>query len=104
MKDRPYTPDTLAERWGVSGKHIREMCAKGTLSFFRVGKLYRIPFDVVEGIERGCIGSSSIRASGMSSGMTAGQSAKVSKRGTKTPQFDGLKILSGPDGQMIVTR
>lgn len=103
MSGKPFSPDTLADRWGVSGKHIREMCAKGTLSFFRVGKLYRIPADVVEGIERGC-GSSFTGASGISSGMTAERDGKASAQPTGTKRKERLRIIRGPDGQATVTR
>lgn len=47
----PYTPETLAKRWHVSANAIRKRCAAGELTHFRFGKLYRIPADVVEGIE-----------------------------------------------------
>ena len=47
----PYTPDTLAARWGVTPNAIRKKCAEGTLEHFRFGKLYRIPARVVEDIE-----------------------------------------------------
>ncbi len=47
----PYTPETLAERWECSPRHIRDMCAKGQLAFFRLGRLYRIPGWSVDEIE-----------------------------------------------------
>ncbi len=46
-----YTPETLAERWGCSPQHIRDMCANGQLAFFRLGRLYRIPAWSVDEIE-----------------------------------------------------
>jgi len=47
----PYSPETLAERWGVSANAVRKKCATGELRHFRFGKLYRIPADVVEEYE-----------------------------------------------------
>lgn len=46
----PYTPDTLAIRWGVTANAVRKRCANGELEHFRFGKLYRIPARVVENI------------------------------------------------------
>ena len=48
---RPYTPETLAERWACSAETIRAMCRTGRLTCFRVGKGYRIPYAVVEAHE-----------------------------------------------------
>lgn len=48
----PYTPETLAERWGVSATSIRNRCRAGEIAHFRLGKLYRIPAHVVEEIEQ----------------------------------------------------
>lgn len=50
--DRPYTPRTLAERWGCSEQHIRQMTTRGDLRSFRVGKkLIRIAAPEVARIE-----------------------------------------------------
>lgn len=49
--NRPYTPETLANRWGVSATMIRNMCSDGAITYFRVGKLYRIPAQAVEEYE-----------------------------------------------------
>jgi excisionase family DNA binding protein len=49
---RPYTPESLAERWGCSPRHIRKMCKVGELPSFKLGgKLLRIRADVVEKFE-----------------------------------------------------
>ncbi len=48
---RPYTPETLAERWGCTSRNVRDMCANGQLAFFRLGRLYRIPAWSVDEIE-----------------------------------------------------
>jgi excisionase family DNA binding protein len=50
--DRPLTPESLAERWQCTPAHVRNLCRRGDLPHFRIGKEYRIPLHVVEGIER----------------------------------------------------
>jgi excisionase family DNA binding protein len=52
MTDRPYTPETLAERWACTPDHIRRMCRRGDLTFFKIGSHIRIPFDEVERYEK----------------------------------------------------
>jgi len=47
-----FTPDTLAERWGCSGKKVRLLILSGELRAFRLGeRLIRIPADAVEEFE-----------------------------------------------------
>lgn len=48
---QPFTPETLANRWGVSATMIRNMCGEGAIQHFRIGKLYRIPAQAVEEYE-----------------------------------------------------
>ncbi|NSY97910.1 helix-turn-helix domain-containing protein [Agrobacterium tumefaciens] len=49
---RPFTPETLAERWECSARHIRKLCASGALPSFRLGgKLLRIRLEDVEAYE-----------------------------------------------------
>jgi excisionase family DNA binding protein len=48
----PYTVDMLADRWGCSSQHVRNMISKGLLPAFRFGKLIRIPAQQVEEFER----------------------------------------------------
>ena len=47
----PYTPETLANRWGISAQKVRNMCIDGEVAHFRLGKLYRIPAVAVEEYE-----------------------------------------------------
>lgn len=105
---KPYTPETLADRWGVTGKHIRDLCKAGTIQYFRVGKLYRIPATAVDAIEQGppCnTASSSTETSGVSSGMrTERQSAEAQAQPTGKPRSGHLRILRGPGNEAIVTR
>jgi excisionase family DNA binding protein len=48
---RPYSPETLARHWGCSSETIRQMCRRGDLAYFRLGKLIRIPANEVDRIE-----------------------------------------------------
>lgn len=108
MSDTAYTPDDLAQRWKVTGKCIRDLCVKGSLSFFKVGKLYRIPAAVVQEYERGMgwnTGSNSTGERGVSSGESKDERAgKALAQVTETKRLGPLTIISGPHGQKIVTR
>lgn len=48
---KPYSPETLADRWGCSAEKIRTMYRNGELPGFRLGKLIRIPAAEVERYE-----------------------------------------------------
>lgn len=51
MAERPYSPETLADRWGCSAEKVRLMYRNGELPGFRLGKLIRIPAAEVERYE-----------------------------------------------------
>jgi excisionase family DNA binding protein len=51
IANRPFSPETLAARWGCSSETIRAMCRRGELGSFRLGKLIRIPANEVERVE-----------------------------------------------------
>ena len=51
MSARPFSPETLAERWNCSPEKVRQMVRAGELQGFRLGKLIRIPATEVERIE-----------------------------------------------------
>ncbi len=54
MTARPFTPETLAERWECHPSTIRKMIGRGELKHFRVGgTLLRIRAGDVEEIECG---------------------------------------------------
>lgn len=38
LDDRPFSSEELAERWGVSAQHVRDLIRLGTLRHFRVGR------------------------------------------------------------------
>lgn len=53
MINRPLLPREVAERWGCSERHVRNLIANGQLGHFRVGeRLLRIPAAAVEEYER----------------------------------------------------
>lgn len=66
LYERPYSPETLADRWGCSSEKVRQMCKRGDLASFRLGKLIRIPAAEVERIECQTIDSSSTEVNGAS--------------------------------------
>lgn len=51
MTAKPYSPETLGERWGCSAEKVRLMCRSGELVSFRLGKLIRVPATEVERYE-----------------------------------------------------
>lgn len=52
MINRPLLPCEVAERWGCSERHVRNLIASGQLGHFRVGsRLLRIPAAAVEEYE-----------------------------------------------------
>ncbi|MBM4073866.1 MAG: helix-turn-helix domain-containing protein, partial [Planctomycetes bacterium] len=74
---KPFTPKTLARRWDCTPMHVRRLVAAGRLQAFRLGRLIRIRQLEVERFEAGQCqqesGSSSIVASGASTGATTGE-------------------------------
>lgn len=48
---RPFTPETLAERWLCSAETVRQLVNQGRLRAFRVGRMIRIPLVAVEEYE-----------------------------------------------------
>lgn len=51
VHSKPYSPETLADRWGCSAEKVRLMYRNGELAGFRLGKLIRIPALEVERYE-----------------------------------------------------
>ncbi|WP_084176877.1 helix-turn-helix domain-containing protein [Labrenzia sp. DG1229] len=43
--------EDLAERWSVSSNAIRNLCKKGEVPHFRIGKLYRFNLSLIEEYE-----------------------------------------------------
>lgn len=78
MPDRPFTPDSLAARWDCSPATIRNLCRDGKLAHFKVGKEYRIPLRIVEGVET-C--GEMISGSNSTEGLTTPSGEKAEKPG-----------------------
>lgn len=70
MNQKPYSPQTLADRWGCSPDKIRIMYRAGELAGFTLGKLIRIPAQEVERYECLSGDSQDTEASGRSHGTT----------------------------------
>ena len=51
MTAKPYSPQTLADRWGCSAEKVRIMYRNGEINGFQLGKLIRIPAAEVERYE-----------------------------------------------------
>lgn len=69
--ERPYSPETLGERWGCSAEKVRLMVRNGELPGFRLGKLIRIPAAEVERYECRNIPSHGTETNGRSPSETA---------------------------------
>lgn len=74
---RPWTPDMLAERWGVSGETVRQLIRSGQLPGFRVGRMLRVKHEIVEAYECGTIGSEDSKDDTSSHGTTSEAPADV---------------------------
>jgi len=48
---KPFSPETLADRWGCSAAKVRTMYRDGEIAGFKLGKLIRIPAAEVERYE-----------------------------------------------------
>jgi excisionase family DNA binding protein len=59
-KPRAFTVATLAKRWSCSTQHVRNLISRGELRCCRIGRLIRIPAEIVhEFEERGLHGGAS---------------------------------------------
>ncbi|MBN9434050.1 MAG: helix-turn-helix domain-containing protein [Bosea sp.] len=90
LEGRPYSTRELAERWGVSDQHIRDVIATGALRSFRVGHLIRIPAAAVEEFECQISRPSSTEGGGTPSGAKTEQLAeqRSALRIVRTPSVD----------------
>jgi excisionase family DNA binding protein len=69
---RPFTPETLAERWDTTARNVRKLIHEGKLKHFVLGeKLMRIPVKEVERYECQTIAWEGSMESSSSSGMKA---------------------------------
>ncbi len=45
---RPFSIATAADHLGCSPSHVRNLCARGALRHFRIGRLIRIPASAID--------------------------------------------------------
>lgn len=97
--DRPYSPETLAARWSCSSETVRQMCKRGDLSYFRLGKLIRIPANEVERVE--CLngGSSSTEDNGASPTGIPASELRLERMTGAGPKLSVVKSGVGSTGQ-----
>jgi excisionase family DNA binding protein len=99
MSARPFSPETLAEHWGCSSEKIRQMCRRGDLAFFRLGKLIRIPANEVERVECLIGGSSSTEDSGASRTELPAGELRLARMTGDGPKLSLVKSGGGSTGQ-----
>jgi excisionase family DNA binding protein len=96
---KPYSPQTLADRWGCSAEKVRTMCKNGELASFTLGKLIRIPAHEVERYECQSTPSQDTEESGRSPLETvdAAAESRLARLTSGTPNT--LPALSGSASQ-----
>ena len=77
---KPYSPQTLAERWSCSSEKIRLMCRNEELAWFQLGKLIRIPAAEVERYECQNIASPGTVENSPSHGESLAESIRFASR------------------------
>ncbi len=93
--EKPFTPEDIAERWGVSVRAVTELCKSGQLRCFRVGVAYRVtPKALAEYEGEPCESNVAQTDSGMPVLKVVRQS--VSEPKTKTPPPNAPPISSEP--------
>ena len=81
---KPYSPQTLAERWGCGESTVRNLIRRNELATFRIGTLIRISADEVERFE-----CQTTRCSGSEGDMPLSGERMASADGEPyTPQID----------------
>lgn len=80
MNQKPFSPQTLADRWGCSPDKIRIMYRAGELAGFTLGKLIRIPAQEVERYECLSGDSQDTEASGRSPGTSQDENCRFESR------------------------
>src|SRR3954466_14013187 len=97
---KPFSPETLADRWGCSAEKIRRMYHDGDLTGFRLGKLIRIPANEVERYECQNTPSECTAESGCSPIATARENAFEPRLARLTEGSQKLApVKSGQPGQ-----
>jgi len=98
IASRPFSPDTLAARWGCSSETIRQMCRRGDLSYFRLGKLIRIPANEVERVECQSGDSSSTEGNGASPTELPASELRLARMIGDGPKLSLVKSGGGSTG------
>jgi excisionase family DNA binding protein len=94
MSARPFSPETLADRWGCSSDTIRNMCRRGDLRAFRLGRLIRIPAQEVERFECQNTESLSTEINSASPTMTRAEDAFASRLARQTVGSPKLALVN----------
>ena|SRR5690554_772324 len=94
---RPYTPETLAERWDCSAQHVRRLISQGQLHAFRVGRLIRIRPEWVEEYE--CRKSELPHSE--ESGTPSGTTRKESATGSASTSLQMKRTVVTPSGRRL---
>lgn len=72
LANRPLVPADVAQRWGCSERHVRNLVKRGALRHFYVGgRLLRIPADAVEEYEQ-CQAMTTASGGSMENGSSPG--------------------------------
>lgn len=90
---RPFSPETLAERWECSADTVRALCNAGKLHSFRLGRLIRIPAQEVARYECQTIESSSTATNSASLTPTQNEGAYVSRLVRQTEGLPSLALV-----------
>lgn len=94
---KPYSPETLAERWDCSAEKVRRMVHAGELDAFRLGKLIRIPASEVERFECSTA-SSDTGGSSASPSLTRSEAALESRLARMTGDEPKLSLVTSGAG------
>lgn len=95
MGERPFSPETLADRWGCSAEKVRRMYHNGELAGFRLGKLIRIPSAEVDRVECQSLTESSATEDGSASHiLSQGEAAFGSRLARMTAGLPKLALVT----------
>ncbi|WP_444460431.1 helix-turn-helix domain-containing protein [Rhodobacter capsulatus] len=86
---RPFTPDTLADLWGVSPQTVRNLIHRRELRAYRVGRLLRIKPDAVEEYER--------NAEQCPTSASDACEADIASTGTTIPDAAAISLRHAPE-------
>ena len=87
MPERPLTAEAAAKHLGCSAAHVRNLCARGELRHFRLGRLLRIPAAAL--VELETCGSS---------GSEARSTPTTESTGNRGASRSELRIVRSPNG------